>query len=47
MSEHNILSKINDHTINSAKYFYEADSFKAEHEVWFSQLLIADNHKDP
>jgi len=44
MSEDKILSKLNDHTINSAKYFYEADSFKADHEVWFSQYY-KDNHK--
>ncbi len=44
MSEDNILSKLNDHTINSSKYFYEADSFKAEHEVWFSEYY-KDNHK--
>jgi len=44
MSEHNILSKLNDHTINSAQYFYEADSFKANHEIWFSQYYN-DNHK--
>ena len=44
MSEDEILSKLNDHTINSAQYFYEADSFKAEHEVWFSEYY-KENHK--
>jgi phosphoglycolate phosphatase len=44
MDENEILSKLNDHTINPAKYFYEADSFKADHEVWFSQYY-KDNHK--
>jgi phosphoglycolate phosphatase len=44
MREEEILSKLNDHTINPAEYFYEADSFKAEHEVWFSEYY-KDNHK--
>ncbi len=44
MSEDDILSKLNDHTINSAQYFYETDSFKADHEIWFSEYY-RDNHK--
>ena len=44
MSEDDILGKLNDHTINSAQYFYEADSFKADHEIWFSQYY-KNNHK--
>ncbi len=44
MRQEDILSKLNDHTINSAQYFYEADSFKADHEIWFSEYY-KDNHK--
>jgi phosphoglycolate phosphatase len=44
MSQENILGKLNDHTINASKYFYEADSFKADHELWFSEYY-KDNHK--
>ena len=44
MAEDEILSKLNDHTINPAQYFYKADEFKAEHEVWFSQYY-KENHK--
>jgi len=39
-----VLTKLNDHTVNASKYFYESDSFKAEHEVWFSEYYKA-NHK--
>ncbi len=44
MSRDNILSKLNDHTINSAQYFYETNSFKADHEIWFSEYY-KNNHK--
>jgi len=44
MSEDNILGKLNDHTINSAQYFYETDSFKADHEIWFGEYY-KNNHK--
>jgi len=44
MNREKILSKLNDHTINSAQYFYETDSFKADHEVWFSEYY-KNNHK--
>ena len=44
MSQDDILSKLNDHRVNPAKYFYNADSFKAEHEIWFSEYY-KNNHK--
>jgi len=44
MSRENILTKLNDHTINSSQYFYETDSFKADHEIWFGEYY-KNNHK--
>ncbi len=37
MAEEDILSKLNDHSVNPSEYFYNSPNFKAEHEVWFSK----------
>ena len=39
-----ILEKVNDHTINPAKFFYEVDEFEKIHEEWFSEYYTQ-NHK--
>jgi phosphoglycolate phosphatase len=44
MSQDEILGKLNDHTINSAQYFYEAEFFKEQHNIWFSKYY-KENHK--
>jgi len=36
MSNEHIISKINDHTVSPAEYFYEIDEFEPIHEQWFS-----------
>ena len=40
-----IISKINDHTINPARFFYMSDRFQPEHEKWFSEYY-SKNHKN-
>jgi phosphoglycolate phosphatase len=45
MCGNTILRKLNDHTVNPAKYFYEAEFFTTEHETWFSQYY-RENHKN-
>lgn len=37
MEQSQILRLVNDHTINPAQTFYEAEAFNAEHEKWFSE----------
>jgi len=39
MAEEDILSKLNDHSVNPSEYFYNSPNFKAEHEVWFSNTI--------
>ena len=39
-----IEQKVNDHTINPAKYFYHLESFSQEHERWFAEYYSL-NHK--
>ncbi|SFV64889.1 Predicted phosphatase [hydrothermal vent metagenome] len=39
-----IAKKVNDHTLNSAMYFYEVNKFEKKHELWFSQYYT-ENHK--
>jgi len=41
-----ILSKINDHTLNSAQYFYKSKYFLPEHQKWFSNYYSANHHKE-
>ncbi|SFV62853.1 Predicted phosphatase [hydrothermal vent metagenome] len=36
MEEEDILSKVNDHSMNPAQVFYHAKSFDSDHEKWFS-----------
>jgi len=45
MDTEDILSKVNDHTINPAQVFYHTKAFDAEHEKWFSQYY-SQNHKE-
>ena len=40
-----ILEKVNDHTLNPAKFFYEVEEFEKVHEEWFSEYYT-DNHKE-
>jgi len=37
MQNEHIISKINDHTVSPAEYFYEIDEFEPIHEQWFSE----------
>ena len=39
-----IEEKVNDHTINPSKYFYEIDNFEKRHENWFGEYYSL-NHK--
>jgi phosphoglycolate phosphatase len=41
-----VLSKVNDHTINPAYVFYEADAFTKEHERLFSEYYSANHDKE-
>jgi len=41
-----IISKINDHSINPAHYFYEKDEFEPIHEKWFSSYYSKNHKKD-
>ena len=46
MREDEILLKLNDHSINPSKYFYNSPNFKAEHEVWFSKYYKENHDKE-
>jgi len=41
-----ILSKVNDHTINPAQFFYHAPSFARDHERWFSEYYTRNHDKE-
>jgi phosphoglycolate phosphatase len=41
-----ILSKINDHSVNSAQYFYKSKHFIPEHQKWFSSYYSANHHRE-
>ncbi len=41
-----ILSKVNDHTINPAQFFYHAPSFAHDHERWFSEYYSRNHDKE-
>ncbi len=43
MSYEQIISKINDHSISPAEYFYEVDAFEPIHEKWFNEYYTQ-NH---
>ena len=43
MSYEQIISKVNDHTISPAEYFYEVDHFEPVHEQWFNEYYTQ-NH---
>jgi len=43
MTHEQILSKVNDHSISPAKYFYEIDAFEPIHERWFNEYYTK-NH---
>jgi len=43
MPPEQIISKVNDHSINPAEYFYEASQFTPEHEQWFNSYYTQ-NH---
>jgi phosphoglycolate phosphatase len=44
LTHKDIISKINDHSVNPAQYFYKSQTFTKEHEKLFSQYYSA-NHK--
>jgi phosphoglycolate phosphatase len=44
LTHKDIISKINDHSVNPAQYFYKSQTFTKEHERLFSQYYSA-NHK--
>ncbi len=46
MAEEDILSKLNDHSVNPSEYFYNSPNFKAEHEVWFSKYYRENHDKE-
>ena len=39
-----ILEKVNDHTINPAKFFYATENFGRDHEKWFAEYYT-NNHE--
>lgn len=41
-----ILSKINDHNVDPAQYFYKSKHFMPEHQRWFSGYYSANHHKE-
>ncbi|MBN2721346.1 MAG: HAD family hydrolase [Campylobacterales bacterium] len=41
-----IISKINDHSINAAQYFYKSKHFIPDHQKWFSSYYSANHHKE-
>jgi len=41
-----ICKKVNDHTLNSAKYFYEIDEFEKQHEIWFGEYYSNHHEKE-
>jgi phosphoglycolate phosphatase len=43
MSHEQIISKVNDHSISPAAYFYEVDAFEPIHEQWFNEYYTQ-NH---
>lgn len=43
MEQSHILTLVNDHMINPAQVFYEAEAFTPEHEKWFSEYY-SHNH---
>ena len=44
MDTNHIIEKINDQSINPAKYFYGLNGFESKHENWFSEYY-SKNHK--
>jgi phosphoglycolate phosphatase len=43
MSHEQIISKVNDHSISPAEYFYEIEEFEPIHEQWFNEYYTQ-NH---
>ena len=43
MSYEQIISKVNDHSISPAEYFYEIDAYEPIHEKWFNEYFTQ-NH---
>jgi phosphoglycolate phosphatase len=41
-----ILSKVNDHTVNPAQFFYHAPAFARDHERWFSEYYSKNHDKE-
>jgi len=41
-----ILSKVNDHTVNPAQFFYHAPKFGHDHERWFSEYYTKNHDKE-
>lgn len=41
-----ILAKVNDPDLNPALFFYEEESFSAEHEAWFSEYYTNHHEKE-
>jgi phosphoglycolate phosphatase len=46
LKSEDILSKVNDHSINPAQYFYKAKNFLPIHEKWFSEYYSAHHGKE-
>jgi len=46
MDEKEILDKVNDPTLNPARYFYESEDFTPEHEAWFSEYYTNHHEKE-
>ncbi len=46
MPSNDILSKINDHSINPAHYFYKSESFLPMHEKLFSEYYSKNHHNE-
>lgn len=41
-----VLEKVNDHTINPAKFFYATEHFGKDHEKWFSEYYTNNHGKE-
>lgn len=46
LKSEDILSRVNDHSINPAEYFYKSKSFLPAHEKWFSEYYSAHHGRE-
>jgi len=46
MDPYHIIDKVNDHTLNPAKYFYEIEAFEPQHEKWFAEYYTKNHERE-